>query len=421
MKSIILSIGDEVLIGQVVNTNAAWLGKELLELGIPAERIITVPDNEKAIIKEFRSAFNNYDVIVATGGLGPTHDDITVKCVAKFFKSKFVLNEKVLKHIKSIFARRNITMPAVNVGQALVPEIATVLENKTGTAPGLLIDKQGKVFCATPGVPYEMKYICKTGLFPFLAKKYKKKIKRVIIQKTINTIGIGESLLSEIIGDINKIVRKGKDFEVTLAFLPSNYEVRLRIMASASDSVKAEKLIAEAEKIIYKGAGEYIYSSSKGSIEKTVGALLKKKKLTIAVAESCTGGLLANKLTDIPGSSDYVMDAIVSYSDEAKIRLLGVRAATIKNYGAVSKQTALEMAAGIKKRSKTDIGISVTGITGPGGARPGKPVGLVWIGYCDKKVTFAKDFIFTKDRFRNKDIMAKMALEVVRNQLTINN
>lgn len=170
MKAIIISIGDEVLIGQVVNTNAAWLGKQLVSLGIPAARIITVPDDEREILAEFKTAFRNYDVIVVTGGLGPTHDDITVKTVAKFFKSKYVLNQKVLKHVKSVFARRNIPMPAVNVGQALVPEIATVLENKTGTAPGLLIDKAGKVFCVMPGVPYEMKYISKTGLFPYLEK-----------------------------------------------------------------------------------------------------------------------------------------------------------------------------------------------------------------------------------------------------------
>ncbi len=414
MKSIIISIGDEVLIGQVVNTNASYLGRELLSLGIPAERIITVPDNEKAILKEFRNAFDNYDVIVATGGLGPTHDDITVKTVAKFFKSKFVLNEKVLKHVKSIFARRKIVMPAVNIGQALVPEIAKVLENKTGTAPGLLIDKSGKVFCVTPGVPYEMKYICETGLFPYLAKKYKKKIKRVIKQKTLHTIGIGESLLAEKIGDIKKIVRKGRDFEVKLAFLPANYEVRLRITAFAKNSAAADKLIREAEKLITKKAGTYIYSTSQGSIEKTVGALLKKRKLTIAAAESCTGGLITSKLTDISGSSDYVMDSIVAYSNEAKLRLLGVKTVTIKKNGAVSKQTAIEMARGIRKRSKTDIGISVTGIAGPKGARPGKPIGYVWIGYSDKETTFAKDFIFTKDRLRNKDIMAKMALEIVR-------
>ncbi|NOS86400.1 MAG: competence/damage-inducible protein A [Ignavibacteria bacterium] len=417
MKSIIISIGDEVLIGQVVNTNAAWLGRELLAIGIPAARIITVPDSEKDILKEFKNAFKEYDVIVVTGGLGPTHDDITVKTVAKFFKSKYVLNEKVLKHVKSIFARRNITMPAVNIGQALVPEIAQVLENKTGTAPGLLIDKAGKVFCVMPGVPYEMKYISQTGLLPYLLKKYKKKITKVIRQKTLHTIGIGESLLAEKIGDINKIVRKGQDFEVKLAFLPSNYEVRLRITAIAASTSRAEKLIVNAEKIIKRKAGNFIYSSGESSIEKTTGELLKKKKLTIAAAESCTGGLITSKLTDIPGSSDYVMDAIVAYSNEAKRRLLGVKAETIKKYGAVSKQTAIEMARGIRKRSKTDIGISVTGIAGPTGARPGKPIGLVWIGYSDKKATFAKDFIFTKDRLRNKDIMAKMALEIVRRKL----
>ena len=421
MRSIIISIGDEVLIGQVVNTNAAWLGKELLAIGIPAARIVTVPDSEKDILKEFKTAFKDFDVIVVTGGLGPTHDDITVKTVAKFFKSKYVLNEKVLKHVKSIFARRNITMPAVNIGQALVPEIAQVLDNKTGTAPGLLIDKAGKVFCVMPGVPYEMKYISQTGMLPYLEKKYKKKITRVIRQKTLHTIGIGESLLAEKIGDINKIVRLGKDFEVKLAFLPSNYEVRLRITAIAASRSRADRLIGDAERIIKRKAGAYIYSFSEGSIEKTTGELLKKKKLTIAAAESCTGGLITSKLTDIAGSSDYVMDAIVAYSNEAKRRLLGVKAETIKKYGAVSKQTAIEMARGIRKRSKTDIGISVTGIAGPSGARPGKPVGLVWIGYSDKKTAFAKDFIFTKDRLRNKDIMAKMALEIVRKQLSISN
>lgn len=420
MKSIIISIGDEVLIGQVVNTNAAWLGKELLAIGIPAIRVVTVADNEKEILKEFKRSVKDADVIVVTGGLGPTHDDITVKTVAKFFKSRYVLDEKVLKHVKSIFARRNIKMPAANIGQALVPDVARVLENKTGTAPGLLIDKGGKVFCVMPGVPYEMKYISQKGLFPYLNKKYKKKITKVIKQKTLHTIGIGESVLAERIGDITKIVRKGKDHEVKLAFLPSNYEVRLRITAIANNQSKAIKLIGDAEKLLRKKAGRYIYSSDESPIEKTVGVMLKKKDLTIAVAESCTGGLIASKLTDIGGSADYVMDAIVAYSNEAKRRLLGVKAKTLKAYGAVSNKVAEEMAAGIRKRSKTDIGISVTGIAGPTGARPGKPIGYVWIGYSDSKNTFARDFIFTKDRLRNKDIMAKMALEMVRQQLSNN-
>ncbi|MBZ0201597.1 MAG: competence/damage-inducible protein A [Ignavibacteria bacterium] len=422
MRSVILSIGDEVLIGQVVNTNASYLGSGLFSLGIPAEKIITLPDNEKEILKEFRSAWKNFDVIVVTGGLGPTHDDITKKCVAEFFKSEYVLNEKVLKHVKSIFARRHIQMPAVNIGQALVPSAAIVLENKAGTAPGLLIDKADKVFCVLPGVPYEMKYISEKGLFPYLEKKYRNKVKRVVKQKTLHTIGIGESLLAAKLGDIGRIVRKGRDYEVKLAFLPSNYEVRLRITVSAATLPKANSLVNSTLKLIKKAIDKFIYSDDEGSIEKTLGALLKKKRLTISAAESCTGGLIASKLTDIAGSSAYVMDGIVSYADKAKKRLLGVKPGTIKKYGAVSRETALEMAVGIRKRSDTDIGISATGIAGPGGARKNKPVGLVWIGYSDKNITFAKDFIFTKDRLRNKDAMAKMALEVVRRQLlSINN
>jgi nicotinamide-nucleotide amidase len=193
--------------------------------------------------------------------------------------------------------------------------------------------------------------------------------------------------------------------------------VRLRITVFAKSESKAKKLIADAEKIIRKKAARYIYSDDETSIEKTVGSLLKKKKLTISAAESCTGGLITSKLTDISGSSDYVIDGIVSYADEAKIKFLGVKKESIKKYGAVSEQVAKEMARGIRLRSKTDIGISATGIAGPTGARKNKPVGLVWIGFSDKNVTFAKNFVFTKDRLRNKDIMSKMALEVVRRQL----
>ncbi len=417
MKAVILSIGDELLIGQVINSNAAFVCKGLFSLGIPVERTIALPDDEKQILKEFKNAFKNYDVSVVTGGLGPTHDDITKKCIVKFFKSKYVLDEKVLRHVKSIFERRKINMPPVNIGQALIPECSIALENKMGTAPGILIDKNKKVFCALPGVPYEMEYICRTGLFPYLNKKYRKTKRKVIKQKTIHTIGIGESLLAKRIGNIKQIARKGKGFEVKLAFLPSNYEVRLRVTAIADTVKKADTELKSALKIIKAKAARYIYSGDENTIERTVGTLLKKNDLTIAVAESCTGGLILSKLTDVSGSSDYVMDGIVAYSNEAKKRLLGVKQKTLKGYGAVSEQVAIQMAEGIRKRSKTDIGISATGIAGPTGATSRKPVGLVWIGYSDKNVTFAKDFIFTKDRLRNKDIMSKMALEIVRRKL----
>lgn len=422
LRSVILSIGDELLIGQVINTNASWLGKQMFALGYPITRMIALGDNEKEILAEFKKAWQENDIVLVTGGLGPTHDDITKKCVAKFFKTKFVLNEKVLKHVKSIFARRNTPMPSANIGQALLPENAIALENRTGTAPGMLIDKGGKVFCVMPGVPFEMKHICATGLFPYLRKKYKGINTEALRQKTLHTIGIGESVLDKKLGDITNIVRKGKDkqgneFEVKLAYLPSNYEVRVRLTAIAKNEQAAKKLIHEAEKYIRKRAGRYIYSTDESPIEKTVGNLLKKRKLTIAAAESCTGGLITSKLTDISGSSAYVMDTIVSYSNEAKLRLLGVKQKTLKAGGAVSEKVAMEMAEGIRKRSKTDIGISTTGIAGPTGARPGKPIGLVWIGYSDKHETFARKFIFTKDRLRNKDVMSKMALEIVRKKL----
>lgn len=417
IRSAIITIGDEILIGQVINTNASYLGKELFSLGFPVQRVISVPDNEKEILKEFKSAWKNYDIIIVTGGLGPTHDDITKKCVAKFFKSGFVLDTKILKSVKQMFSRRNIPMPPVNIGQALVPDCATAIENKTGTAPGLIIDKNKKVFCVLPGVPYEMKYLCEKGVFPHLKKKYKGIKTRSLKQKTLHTIGIGESLLAGRLGDINGIVKQGKDYEVKLAFLPSNYEVRLRITVSASSVSLANNLLKQAEAKIKKAAGSYIYSDDEGSIQQTVGNLLKKKKLTLAAAESCTGGLTVSKLTDISGSSDYVFGGMVTYDDKAKVKFLGVNPQDIKKYGAVSEQVAKQMAEGIRKRSGTNIGVSTTGIAGPTGARPGKPVGLVWIGYSDKDGTFARKFIFTKDRLRNKDIMSKIALETVRRKL----
>lgn len=417
VRSAVITIGDEVLIGQVVNTNASYLGKEFFSLGFPVEKVLTIGDDEKEILKAFNQVWKTYDIIIVTGGLGPTHDDITKKCVADFFKAKFRLDENILKQVKKRFARRKIPMPEANIGQALVPDNAIAIENKMGTAPGLIIDKGKKVFCVLPGVPYEMKHLCETGVFPHLKKKYKGIKTRALRQKTLHTIGIGESLLAKRLGNINSIVRKGKDYEVKLAFLPANNEVRLRITVSAVSPAMAEKLINDTVKKIKSSAGRFIYSYDESAVEKTVGRLLKKKKLTISTAESCTGGLLASKLTDVSGSSDYVISGVVTYADRAKVKLLGVNPADIKKYGAVSEKVAKQMAEGVRKSSKTDIGVSTTGIAGPTGARPGKPVGLVWIGYSDKNGTFAKKFIFTKDRLRNKDIMSKMALEILRRKL----
>ncbi len=417
MNAAVISIGDELLIGQVVNTNASYISVKLLEIGIPVEKIITLPDEEKEILKGFKSAFSDYDVTIVTGGLGPTHDDITITCISKFFKSKLVQDEKVLKHVKSIFKRRKMPMPDINYEQALVPDISIALEN-TGTAPGLLIDKGNKIFCAMPGVPREMEYITENSLIPYLLKKYKKrKDRRVIIHKTLHTIGISESLLYEKAGNINEITLKNNNFEIELAFLPSNYETRLRVLVKANNIETAQRELNRAIEKLKARVGRYIYSYDESSLHKVIGDLLKKKKLTLSIAESCTGGLISSKITDVSGSSDYFLDDVVSYSNESKTNLLGVKKSTLEKHGAVSKQTAIEMAEGVRRRSGASIGISTTGIAGPKGGTKNKPVGLVWIGYSDKNVSFAKDFYFTKDRLRNKEVMSKMALEILRRQL----
>jgi nicotinamide-nucleotide amidase len=425
MKAAVITVGDEILIGQVVNTNAAYLSRKLFSIGIPVGRMVTVPDDHAEIINEFESSFKNFDVVIVTGGLGPTHDDMTKTCIAEFFGMRLVLNQNVLENVKRMFRRRKIPMPQSNVEQAMVPEGAVVLHNKWGTAPGLLIEQGGKIFAAVPGVPFEMQKICEKHLFPHLMKTFKNTISgRVIIQKTIHTIGISESVLSEKIGDVNRITGTKNGTTIKLAFLPANYEIRLRITVEAPDENTAHRELKNAIRKLKDKAGKYIYSYNESPIEKVVGEILRKKKLTAAAAESCTGGLVASKITNIPGSSDYFLEGVVTYSNRSKTKLLGVKDSTLRKFGAVSRQTANEMAAGIRKKSGSDIGISTTGIAGPSGGTKNKPVGLVWIGYSDKNTTFAKDFIYTKDRLRNKEIMSKMALEVLRRKLlriTINN
>lgn len=419
MRASIITIGDEILIGQVLNSNAAYLSAKLHSIGIRVNRMVTVPDSEAAILHEFRSSFSNFDIVIATGGLGPTHDDITTKCIAKFFRTRLILNKAVLGRIRELFSRRKIPMPEVNIQQAMVPKISKAFPNKVGTAPGILIEKNKKIFCALPGVPAEMKSISENSLTPYLAARLKRTGKKlsIIKFKTLHVIGIAESMLFEKIGDVSKIETKSRGCEIKIAFLPANFEVRMRISAYADDPRRADEGIASAVSKIRSKVGNYIYSYDESPIEKVVGDILKKQKLKVSVAESCTGGLIASKITDVPGSSRYFSEGITAYSNKSKVKLLGIKENALKKYDAVSKYTAIKMAEGIRKRSNADIGLSTTGIAGPSGAVRGKPVGLVWIGYSDRRDSFAKEFYFTKDRLRNKEIMSKMALELLRRKL----
>lgn len=402
----IIAIGDELLIGQVVNTNASWLGEQLSRAGVPVRFMTTVGDNGEDIRASLKLACSRADFIIATGGLGPTHDDITKKVVADFFEAgPLVQNEQVLAHVRNIFTRRNIPMAPVNEEQALVPSKAQVLWNAHGTAPGLLFEKNGKYCAVMPGVPFEMKGITTSGVLPLLQKLAGGQIIR---HHTIRTFGIAESSLAEKLAPIAEIEQYCK-----LAFLPSYFGVNLRISVMGSASEEVEQRVAAAEKIILAKAGKYVYGYNDDSLEEVVGRKLKEQKATLALAESCTGGLLAHRITNVSGSSEYFLRGYVTYSNAAKIELLGVPEEVIAQHGAVSEQCALAMAVGVKKKSGSDYAIAITGIAGPSGGTPEKPVGTVWIGLATPQRVSAKHFLFMNDRFVNKERFAQAALAML--------
>lgn len=412
MNSKILTVGDEILIGQIVNTNAAFLGDVLFSLGLPVEKSVTIGDDEKMLTDELQDSQYNYDVTIITGGLGPTHDDITKPVLLKFFKDKLILDDKVLEHVKEIFSTRNVPMPETNIGQAMVPSKSKVIWNANGTAPGIWMERGGKIFIALPGVPYEMKAMIMDIIAPMLKDRFLKNLDYALRQKTLLTTGVGESVLYEMMGDVPSIIGNDK-----LAFLPSIEGVRLRINVKADTDANAEKRINEIEEKIREKIDEHIFGEGEEILEEIVGKILHRKELTISTAESCTGGMLSSRITDVSGSSDYFKGGMVTYSNKSKVKFLDVKKKTLTKFGAVSEKTAKQMAEGVRKHFKSDIGISTTGIAGPTGGTKEKPVGLVYIGYSDKKRTFAKKFLFGNFRDRNKKRAAQMALEILRKEL----
>ncbi|MCR4417693.1 MAG: competence/damage-inducible protein A [Ignavibacteria bacterium] len=410
-KVSIISIGDELLIGQTINTNAAYIGEKLTSIGYEVIRNFTVGDNKEDIIQTLSDAELISDFIFITGGLGPTHDDITRTCIVEYFKTDLVFDEQTFERIKKLFERRKIPMPEINREQAMVPRIARVIPNDYGTAPGYDITKDGKRFFVMPGVPYEMRGMMENTILPDL-KKYIQSKNIFYNQKILYTTGIPESALYSRLEDLKPLFN-----EVKVAFLPSQFGVKIRLsMRSNNEQLNLEKIKSLEEKIRER-VGEFIYTDEDLNLEEVIGKILTEKKLKIAVAESCTGGLICNRITNIPGSSNYFERGVVSYSNEAKIQILGVNPETIKNFGAVSEQTAIEMARGVRKISNADIGISTTGIMGPTGATETKPVGLVYIGYSDGEKEFAKQFNFADNRVRNKERTSQAALDILRRAL----
>jgi nicotinamide-nucleotide amidase len=410
----IISIGDELLIGQVINSNQAYISEKLNSVGVFTDRMTTVGDNEQEILDAFHNAFKTHDVVTVTGGLGPTHDDITRAVVCKFFNTDLVLNNEALDNVNKIFSQRNLSPRKINEDQALVPRGCTVIQNRLGTAPGYFFEYDNKYLFVMPGVPYEMKAMMDDFVLPFLNKQ---NTGLVIRHLTLKTTGIAESFLAEQIGDVKSLF--SPDSGISLAFLPSSFGVRLRITAKARTIDKADHNIKDVETKLRSKVDKYIYAIGDIELEDVIGTLLKERGLTIAVAESCTGGLVADRITNVSGSSEYFECGIITYSNKSKIYELGVPSDQLKQHGAVSRQVAEAMAFGIRTKANVDIGISTTGIAGPTGGSAEKPVGLIWIGFSDKDETFALHLQISHGGGRKviKERAAQAALDLLRKKL----
>ncbi len=410
MNAEIITIGDELLIGQVVDTNSAWMAGELNSIGINVVQITSIGDNHEQIITTLKEATNRADVIITTGGLGPTRDDITKLAICDFFRTHLVFDQDSYKNIERIFNLRGYRMSETNRRQAEIPESCQALLNENGTAPGMLFRQNGHIYISLPGVPFEMKSLMTDHVIPML----KPLSDNTILHKTILTQGVGESFLAD----------KIKDWETSLpgnfklAYLPQPGIVRLRLTATGASYDSLKQTLDDQISILYSLIPEYIFGEDEQNLETIVGKLLKDQHLTLATAESCTGGNIAHLITSIAGSSAYFSGSVVSYANDVKINLLGVHTSTIETFGAVSRETVIEMAQGVKSLLKTDCAIAVSGIAGPDGGTAEKPVGTIWIAVItpDSGVE-TKKFLFGENRERNIRRSTLAALDMLRRSL----
>ncbi len=401
----ILSVGTEILLGDILNTNSRYLSVELAKIGISVLRHTTVGDNAERLSAALRTALGRSDIVIATGGLGPTADDITRDICCEVMGFETVLDEEIAEEIRSYFKGRGIDMPENNLRQAYVPVGGDVFRNKNGTAPGLGLKKDGKCVVILPGPPYEMAPMFQEYAVPYLAEYSD----GVIVSRTVRTMGIGESAMAELVADL----LEGEN--PTVAPYAKKGEALLRVTAKAETEKEAEEILQPVIDEIHKRLGSFVYGIDSESIEERVVELLKKYSLTLATAESCTAGYIPKRITDIPGASSVFEYGAITYSNEMKEKFLGVSHETLLAHGAVSEETAREMAAGIRRVSGSDIGISVTGIAGPGSDGTNKPVGLCYIA-IDTEDHKACEKIETgrKDREYNRYVNASRALNLVR-------
>jgi len=410
MKAEIITIGDEILIGQTVDTNSAWIGSALSLAGFDIIRKTTIHDKRQDILKALGDVTPGTNVVITTGGLGPTSDDITKQTLCEFFGTKLVLNNEVLRMIETMMSRRKIPLNANILKQAEVPDSARVLTNEAGTAPGLWFEKAGTVFISLPGVPYEMKFIMDKHVLADLKKRF---ISQVIYHKNVMTYGVPESRLAELLADFEA----GLPENIRLAYLPSYGIIKLRLTGSGRNEAEIKSLMDNQIMKLRSIIPGLIYSEGEESLEKTIGRLLTEQKRSVCTAESCTGGNIAHMITSIAGSSAYFKGSVIAYENSVKTQLLGVDRKTIESDGAVSEPVVKAMSEEARKLLDTDFSVATSGIAGPGGGTEEKPVGTLWVAVSSESVTVAEKYTFGNDRSTNIQRFSNAALNLLRKQI----
>ncbi|HEX8460211.1 MAG TPA: competence/damage-inducible protein A [Segetibacter sp.] len=404
----IITIGDELLIGQTIDTNSAWIGQELNKIGVWVKRRVAVGDVADEIWTALDEESRESQIILITGGLGPTADDITKPLLCKYFGGQLIVNEEALQNVKTIF-EKYIKRPMLesNLKQAEVPDVATVIQNKKGTAPGMWFEKAGKVFISMPGVPHEMKGMMEDFVLPKLPEMFDLP---AVVHRTLLTASLGESYLADRIKDFESALPT----HIKLAYLPNFGLVRLRLTATGKDVAAITHEVDDLFLKLQNQVGDVMVINEDKTLEEAIGILLTKRGKTVTTAESCTGGYIAHVLTSIPGSSAYFYGSIVSYDNSIKQNLLGVKAETLQSAGAVSEDTVIQMAEGAKALMKTNYAVAISGIMGPGGGTEEKPVGTVWVAVAGETKTVAQKFQTRYDRKRNIEVTAIQALNMLR-------
>ena len=403
----IITIGDEILIGQIVDTNSAWMAVELNKIGIELKQITSVHDDEQHIIAAVDAALTRADIVLITGGIGPTKDDITKQTLCKYFNTTLAFDERTLQNIEQIFVSRNLKLNELTRLQAMVPQNAVIIQNQQGTAPVTWFEKDGKIIVSMPGVPYEMKYVMSSEIIPRLQTHFQTPN---VLHQTVLVYGYAESALALKIADWEDAL---PDF-LHLAYLPNYSIIRLRLSGVADDALMLEFALNQQISSLTKILGDAIIAYKDVPIEQLVAEELIAQGKTLATAESCTGGSIAHRLTSLSGSSAFFKGSVVAYDNDVKTSVLRVDKETLKNHGAVSKEVVKQMADGACRLLKTDVAVAVSGIAGPTGGTDEKPVGTVWVAVCTADTMISSEFRFGTQREHNVQRATQAALVMLR-------